>query len=868
MRRTLLALCLILGCLCPLHSQTKATISADLAARATTCPYPQQAIAMATDEATREALTFLYAYMSYPDMTDYSPAYYVAQAAAAVRARGEMAWGKSVPEREWLHFVLPVRINNENLDTFRTTCYEELKARVQGLSMHDAALEVNHWCHEKVTYKPSDSRTSSPLASMRTAYGRCGEESTFTVSALRTVGIPARQVYTPRWAHTDDNHAWVEVWIDGQWHFLGACEPEAVLDLGWFNQPASRGMLMHTKVYGRYDGPEDIIDQTPCYTEINVTSNYASTTRTRVQVVDERGRGVAGATVEYKIYNYAEFYTVYRTTSDDAGYSSIQTGLGDCIVWASTDKAYGFTAFSAGDADVRVTLNRHSGDRYAIDLNLTPPVGHNNLPKVSPEDAAANEVRKAREDSIRTAYVSTFPTREAIAADCAAWGYTADEVWPLVEASRGNHAALLRLLRTYRDRGESLLRVLRAMSAKDIRDFDYDIVASHIEAAALPAQISDFEARYIYCPRIATEGLTPWRAHIKADCPVKPNATARDIATWIRRHISDDCTYNPVDLYQAPSSILRMGTATLRNRGLLFVAICRTLGIPARIDEVTGKVQYATQENTPWQSVDVGGQATKTNEQTGALRLAYTPTEHLANPNYYSHFSLSCITEGREHLLEYAEGGSTWQDFKDATPIDEGDYILVSGTRMDDGSVLTHVEVFPVKAGQTTEIPLVMRQDESGVQVIGNFNAENRYFDLTAAEEKSLISTTGRGHYVLGIIRANHEPSNHILHDISLLSEDLEAWGRPILMLFASEEEYQRFQQNSSEYQHLPATLRFGIDTTGEVCRDLFGSGLTKSDELPAVIIADTFNRVTFLSQGYTIGLGERLKQTIGKLTK
>lgn len=85
--------------------------------------------------------------------------------------------------------------------------------------MRNAILEVNHWCHEKAVYQPSDARTSSPLATVRTAYGRCGEESTFLVAALRSVGIPARQVYTPRWAHTDDNHAWVEAWADGNGTF-------------------------------------------------------------------------------------------------------------------------------------------------------------------------------------------------------------------------------------------------------------------------------------------------------------------------------------------------------------------------------------------------------------------------------------------------------------------------------------------------------------------------------------------------------------------------------------------------------------------------------------------------------------------------
>ena len=222
-----------------------------------------------------QAMQFLYAYMPLPDIADYSGEYHLQNVDYALKARYEMPWGKSVPVREFLHFVLPVRVNNDNMDTSRAVFYNELRERVKNLSMHDAVLEVNHWCHEKVTYTPSDIRTSSPLATVRTAYGRCGEESTFTVAALRAVGIPARQVYTPRWAHTDNNHAWVEAWVDGKWYFLGACEPEPVLNLGWFNAPASRGMLMHTNVFGRYNGPEEIVRETPNYTEINVIGHYA-----------------------------------------------------------------------------------------------------------------------------------------------------------------------------------------------------------------------------------------------------------------------------------------------------------------------------------------------------------------------------------------------------------------------------------------------------------------------------------------------------------------------------------------------------------------------------------------------------------------
>ena len=210
----------------------------------------------------RSDLEFLYDYMPLADLTDYKPGFFLENVKTSIMTRKEMTWGKNVPDLLFRHFVLPVRVNNENLDDSRMVFYKELKERVKGLSMKDAILEVNHWCHEKVTYRPSDGRTSAPLSTVRSAYGRCGEQSTFAVAALRAVGIPARQVYTPRWAHTDDNHAWVEAWADGKWYFLGACEPEPVLNLGWFNAPASRAMLMHTKAFGDYRGPEEVLLRT------------------------------------------------------------------------------------------------------------------------------------------------------------------------------------------------------------------------------------------------------------------------------------------------------------------------------------------------------------------------------------------------------------------------------------------------------------------------------------------------------------------------------------------------------------------------------------------------------------------------------
>ena len=470
----------------------------------------------------REALMFLYAYMPIGDITDYSGNYYLENLRLSEQARNEMSWGKNVTDELFRHFVLPIRVNNENLDDSRKVFYGELKERVKGLSMKDAILEVNHWCHEKVVYRPSDARTSSPLASVKTAYGRCGEESTFTVAALRSVGIPARQVYTPRWAHTDDNHAWVEAWADGEWYFFGACEPEPVLNLGWFNAPASRGMLMHTKVFGRYNGPEEIMLETPNYTEINVIGNYAPTAKAVVTVTDANGKPVSGAKVDFKVYNYAEFYTVATKYTGTDGRASLTAGKGDMLVWASAGGAFGFSKLSFGKEDtLNLVLDKKGGEAYTLDLDITPPVEGANLPEVTPEQRAENDLRLAKEDSIRNAYVATMLTEERAKTALASFQQEGiadtEQFVKMLVASRGNYQTLLdfRKSATECDREGLALPLLQQLSAKDWRDVSLEVLEDHLKNAPDHQETVLWACADIANPRLENEMLKPYRSFFK-----------------------------------------------------------------------------------------------------------------------------------------------------------------------------------------------------------------------------------------------------------------------------------------------------------------------------------------------------------------
>ena len=816
-----------------------------------------------------EALSFLYAYMPLADVTDYPVEFHLENVRATFEARKQMPWGKKVPELLFNHFVLPLRVNNEALDMSRPVFFKELKERVAGMSMEDAILEVNHWCHEHVTYQPSDARTLSPLACMNTAIGRCGEESTFTVAALRSIGIPARQVYTPRWAHTDDNHAWVEAWADGKWHFMGACEPEAVLDLGWFNAPASRALLMHTRAFGDYKGPEELMSRTRNFTEINLIGNYAATASVKVQVLDKGGDPVRGARVEFRIYNYGEFYPAATKFTDNKGMASLTAGKGDMLVWASKDGWYGYRKVTFGkDGTVDVILTRSnslkSGPSYET-FDIVPPVEKDVMPKVTPEMAAANKVRFAREDSIRKAYEATFVNAEkAQTLNPAVADY-------LVKA-RGNWRTILDFANRHSDNVNRVLGVLKGLNDKDMRD-----VSSSILEDAFNARSSQLGQRVEY------EMITsPFKMELQ-DAFDEATATQfradpTKLVAWVRDNISIYPEENALHIAQTPMGVWRSRAADGRGRDIFFVDLARSLDIESRMDPVTGKVQYRNGDE--WQDVNFEA-VEQQNAQTGTLKLRYTPTPSLDDPKYYHHFSLSRILDdGTTQLLNYDEGdsgledGSSWSNtFQNGTTLDAGTYMLTSGTRAASGKVLVANRIFKVNPGETTTINLTMRQSDDIVAVIGNFNSESKFQLLdkelkpVAGDAVSILSQTGRGYFVVGLLGVGQEPTNHAMRDIAQMSAALDKWGRPMVLLFENEAEAQKYRQEN--YGTLPRNIIYGIDKDGSIRHQIAQEMKLQSEtQLPIFILADTFNRVVFSSQGYTIGLGEQLHKVINNLDK
>ena len=318
-----------------------------------------------------------------------------------------------------------------------------------------------------------------------------------------------------------------------------------------------------------------------------------------------------------------------------------------------------------------------------------------------------------------------------------------------------------------------------------------------------------------------------------------------------------------------PKRVWETRLADKGSREIFFVAVCRSFGVPAWMDPVTRVVKYVNGEDMLVYDVDFDAQE-QIVAPKGKLQLTYNEIPLLDDPKYEVHFSLSKYVDGEFQLLNF---DGTWAGlFKNAREMDCGYYMLVSGSRMSGGNVFADIEFFTIEEGKTTVEELVMRDIADQIRVIGSFDSEMKYMSVVPAQgtdchfdraqrvEKSVLETTGRGYFAVALVDYGTEPTNHAFMDMSAVKEELEAWGRPILVVFATEDDYRKFRAQDF---NLPSTVHFGIDIDGQM-RDMIATEmkLTKGGRLPLIVMADTFNRVVFFSQGYSIGLGESLVKT------
>ncbi|MCG7408483.1 transglutaminase-like domain-containing protein [Paenibacillus sp. ACRRX] len=807
-------------------------------------------------------LKVLYAYMPLNDLADYDGAFFLDHVRQALKVREELPWGSAIPDSIFLNFVLPYRVNNENIDDSRKVIYGELAERVRGLSMYDAILETNYWCHERATYIGTDMRTVSPLTLMRTALGRCGEQSTLAVAALRSIGIPARQCYTPRWAHCDSNHAWVEAWADGRWHFLGACEPEPKLDEGWFRSPSRRAMLVNTRVSADYNGPEEICSDHPWYAEINMLDNYAPVKQITVQVVDAKGAPVE-AEVHFQLYNYAEFYSIVTKKTNAAGQVTLKTGLGDLLLHVRNEQGFGVRKISVTDTDTfEVKLHASTEQMLVQEWSMVPPPVTTDMEEcvVSEEAKRRHEARVKEGTAIRAAFEGTFYSEQQAMALAQQLGLASDRVWVVLEKAKGNSGQIAAFLLQECPRyGDLPLRLLESLRDKDLADTCQSTLADHLYSAAayadqgVPAGLFD---PYVLCPRIHFEMIAPYREQLlQSLSEVERHEYISDPQLLIT-HIKDSILIvQDVDRYtgmMTPAGVHRMKVTDRMSREIYFVAMARSLGIPARLEPLNLSAQYWLNEQWQEARFETVHAPLETSMPARSSIVFVAAEQHAELAAYQQTFTIARLEDGMYRTLSIPFGEK--DVYGKPYEVLSGSYRVTTGTRLSDGTVLVRCSYFTVKPNETVHTTLIFRQENESVPVLGEVSE-----DTITCISAGVMTELPQAGIILAWLDPEREPSKHLMREMRELQLEFDSCGSAVLLLARNEEAV-----SSIAMKGLPAAATAIRDSSYEglklIQEDI---RMIKGSEFPIVVVLDAKRQLRYVSEGYKLGIGTEIVKTV-----
>lgn len=557
-------------------------------------------------------LKFYYSTMPYSDAVNYPLETFLDYARHSIFLWQNSPFVKQLPPAIFWNYVVHYRVNTEEILPCRNAFYSEINSQIRAESVTETVLAINYWCAGEVTYQTTDERCASALTVFRTGIGRCGEESVFAVQVLRSAGIPARQIYAPWWAHCDDNHAWVEVWIDGEWKFLGACEPEAVLNQGWFTGAASRAILVQSRAFMPWeweDQPEQepIISRQGCVKILNQTARYAKTARINIKVRDQKGNWLAGAEIKLGIFNYAAFAESMIATTDQNGCYQIETGLGSIRIFACWQGLSARCDITVTDQqEVILTLQSTADSLKQEQMQeydcIAPADGNPEAALLSDHQQELAQQRLEKSSAHRKQKEDGLAAQAAAAELALLFEDTKhqESATAVAELSRGNSSQLKAFLSAAGDIQERNLRLklLGMLPVKDMLDVRAEVLTAHFQAAYQYRELFNAETFIagIANPRIWWEPLYCWRVEILQMLTTEQikrwQQAPKEVMAYVDQQITECDQFESPTLVVRPDKCLKYGVGNRRSKAILAVAILRTIGIPARLNPVDSNVEY------------------------------------------------------------------------------------------------------------------------------------------------------------------------------------------------------------------------------------------------------------------------------------
>ncbi len=694
----------------------------------------------------------------------------------ALESREKFPWTKTLAEADFNRYVVPPRISGEPLQRYRRILFTELSQIVSKCSTAaDAALEVNLWLGQRVTFKPTDRREQGVLTTLSCGFGRCGEETIIATAAMRSVGIPARMVYVPYWAHQNDNHAWVEVKVGDRWNYIGACEPEAALNRAWFDEPVMRAPILMARVAGVDSTEADALRGVRGW-QINSTRNYFEPCRLQLEFSAEWSDS---SELWLSVFNYGGIFQMARIDAKHKR-ATLETGAGDFLLFGR----------HLGKLFVQRAHTEFGTERT---LEINPSMG---LPDELLCEFPQPKKTGNRESSAEWQYKLELGRKQLeltqrMKNDAPDWlpdlGLKVDSSFARLAAllvkAPGNTAVLRsHFLPASPNRRALLLEVLETLTDKDLRQVDSLTLDDFVSGASLAVRGHEYTAdslrKYVVSPRISYENPRAWRQALLEDYAAAPSSSVRTTVEGINRavqsRIADVRPLRPLD----PHTLFSAKKIAQSSALILACGLLRNAGIPAFATE--GEKFVSFHDGKEWlplypdQPEKLGVKDEKAVAWFGAPANVILSSGSAEKLELWNSFNVAPLNEGWPDYN--AEGVLFCSDPDTAVTLSlvPGEYLLSWGLRNSRGDVQFGARMLSVKSGDSLQIAVPLHRPadpNSDSDTLWSVNAES-------ASMKSFFN--GEQVALFVFLAEQHEPSVRM----NGLLENLSVPGCPVIPIY------------------------------------------------------------------------------------
>lgn len=278
------------------------------------------------------------------------------------------------------------------------------------------------------------------------------------------------------------------------------------------------------------------------------------------------------------------------------------------------------------------------------------------------------------------------------------------------------------------------------------------------------------------------------------------------------------------------------------SKKILFVAVSRTIGIPARLNPSDLSIQYY-KEGRFFSVISMTG-------KSGRIKLVSGESTAWV---YFQNWSLAVLKKGRYQSLHLES--LTWENGLE-TEAEEGRYRLLTSNRLPNGNIFCKSYCFTLQAGETKELEISLKEAKLS-DMLENIEIADFTLLNSRREEISALDITRGSKNLLIWLEESKEPTEHILNELYDRQEEFNKTDAQIIFVIRNEKALED-PTISRTLKVLPGVKIF-YDTFTSNVNTLGRRMYVDPDKLPLIIVTNKELNGVYAASGYNVGTGDLL---------